>query len=78
MIDETPLSVLPLPEGFYFEIVPAPKHSIWKTLVQVRKQGFPFSHIVASAGYNDPKDAELERNWLSSEVWAWYDREENR
>lgn len=78
MIDETPLSVLPLPEGFYFEIVPAPKHSIWKTLVQVRKRGFPFSHIVASAGYNDPKDAELERNWLSSEVWAWYDREENR
>lgn len=78
MLLHIPTSVMPLPEGFYFDLKPAPKHSIYRSVVQVRKAGFPFSKIVAEMGYTADEDWEVIANTLSNEVWVWYDRKENR
>lgn len=78
MLPEVPTSVMPLPEGYYFNIKPAPKHSIYRSVVQVVKTHRPFSVVVAEMGYFDAEDWELIANTLSNEVWVWYDRKENR
>lgn len=75
---EVPISVLPLPEGYYFELKPAPKHSVYRSVVRVRKTGFPFSKIVAEEGYQNAEDWDIVANSLSNEVWVWHDRQENR
>lgn len=69
MITEIPTSVLPLPEGYYFELKPAPKHSIYRSVVQIVKASFPFSKVVAEQGYFSPHDWELIANVLSNDVW---------
>lgn len=78
MITETPLAVMELPEGYYFNLKPAPKHSIFRSVVQVQQRGFPFSRIVAEAGYMKAEDWTYVANELANELWAWYDRKENR
>ena len=78
MITSVPLSVMELPEGYYFELKQAPEHSIYRGFVRVRKRGFPFSKIVAEQGYEKSLDWEYVANTLSNELWVYLDKPENR